>query len=304
MIHNNIELKVLIKGRSISEYRHHGQTFIEGRAGSEYEIEVRNNHTVRMEVVLSVDGLSVIDGKPAGQTSSGYLIDALSSIRIPGWKVDANTTARFTFSGNDKSYTQESGGDASNNGVIGLMAFVEKPKIISTYRPSINISASASNYNTRGYSSGIYDGSSVKSYNSLREAPRGIACSASMGGTVETMNSVLQNTWNPLGQTGAIGPAGPTGMPTNDLLLNEASVCAPQVNYLGTAFGEAAEFNTREVEFNRGDMLSYQVLYYDDMRGLRARGIIIERRSRKKAEPNAFPAMQSSGCVPPKNWRR
>ena len=34
MIHTNVELVILVKGRPITEYNHRGQVFIEGRDGN------------------------------------------------------------------------------------------------------------------------------------------------------------------------------------------------------------------------------------------------------------------------------
>ena len=140
MKHNNVELSLLIKGRPITEYHHRGQVFVEGRDSSEYEVEIRNNSNVRIEAVLSVDGLSVIDGKPAGNQSSGYLIEANKSIRIPGWTLDNANVAKFAFAGKQESYATQMSGDSRNNGVIGVMAFSEKytPPVYQYTQPFYN----------------------------------------------------------------------------------------------------------------------------------------------------------------------
>lgn len=255
---NDIELTILVKGRPITEYSHDAQTFVEGRGGSEYEIELRNHTWQRLEAVLSVDGLSVIDGKPAGAQSQGYLVEGRGTIRIPGWMVNAQTAAKFAFSSMSQSYAEQSGGDGRNNGVIGAMVFREKVK---PYVPPViytSLSASPTIGNP------IY-GSSVN-YSIMRnatlsaDAPRGIASSASASANVDT--------------------------------YAEQS--------LGTAFGDATSFATRTVSFERGDLLTTLLCYYDEKRGLKARGIKIERPAKRKpAQPQAFPA---AGCVPPPGW--
>lgn len=60
-----------------------------------------------------------------------------------------------------------------------------------------------------------------------------------------------------------------------------------------------------KVKFSRGDMLSYQIIYYDEARGLKARGIQMVKPSKKKYQkkPDAFPAMSPEGCSPPPDWR-
>ncbi len=62
MVRNNVELRLLIKGRPAQEFFHNGNTFLEGREGSNFEVEVINRNPFRIEAVISVDGLSVVDG--------------------------------------------------------------------------------------------------------------------------------------------------------------------------------------------------------------------------------------------------
>lgn len=264
---NDIELTILVKGRPITEYLHEGQTFVEGRGGSEYEIELRNHTWSRLEAVLSVDGLSVIDGKPAGAQSQGYLVEARGTIRIPGWMVNTQTAAKFAFSSMKQSYAQQSGGDGRNNGVIGAMVFREKVKpIVYPLIYTNNLVASSPTIGSPIFGSSVSCNNATAStsvHNSMRsatlsaDAPRGIAASG-----------------------------------INDDVYAEQS--------LGTTFGEATNFATRTVSFERGDMLTTLLCYYDEKRGLKARGIKIERPAKRKpTQPQAFPA---TGCVPPPGW--
>ena len=73
---------------------------------------------------------------------------------------------------------------------------------------------------------------------------------------------------------------------------------------LGTAFGESTAFATKQVDFQRGDMICKMVMYYDNARGLKARGVRIERPSKAKyqTKPEAFPG-SDTGCKPPPFWR-
>ena len=70
---------------------------------------------------------------------------------------------------------------------------------------------------------------------------------------------------------------------------------------LGTAFGQATNFQTMQVTFERGDMVAMLIMYYDDIRGLKARGIVIPTR-RQQTQPQAFPGM-TTGCTPPDGWK-
>jgi hypothetical protein len=49
--------------------------FVVGEEGRRYSIVVRNRSDLRLEVVLSVDGLDVIDGRPASFRKRGYILN-------------------------------------------------------------------------------------------------------------------------------------------------------------------------------------------------------------------------------------
>jgi hypothetical protein len=141
---NQIELMILVNDRAITQYYHDDKHYVEGRAGSEYEIEVYNHTGYRVEAVLSVDGLSVLDGKLAGTHSTGYLIDPRGKIRIPGWTLNSASIAKFKFAGKQKSYATQMTGDDRNTGVIGVMVFREK--FITQWPHGITCSASSHVY--------------------------------------------------------------------------------------------------------------------------------------------------------------
>lgn len=267
MIRDNIELTVLVRGRPITEYPHQDQVFVEGRAGSEYELEIRNHSYGRIEAVVSVDGLSVIDGKLAGTESRGYLLRAKDSIRIPGWRLDGTQVAKFAFAGKGASYASQMTGDARNDGVIGVMAFREK---INWFPP-------------------VYAAYNTMTYDSTAINPlRGM-----------TLNS---NNWSGV----SVAPVAGVSM--------SASAAAPATSYartttpevplvqqnLGTMFGDATTFTTTMVHFERAGVICVMVLGYDDVKGLRARGISVRQRKPQVHQPNPFPA---SGCQPPPGWK-
>ena len=49
--------------------------FVVGEAGQRYTIVLHNATNVRLEAVVSVDGLDVMDGKDASFKKRGYIID-------------------------------------------------------------------------------------------------------------------------------------------------------------------------------------------------------------------------------------
>lgn len=120
------ELAVCPLGRRpADEYYHQGQVWIEGREGNTYTLRFTNRTNGRVFVVFSVDGLDVLKGQPAGHLSEGYVVNAGSTLDVPGWKLNNTTAAEFFFSRSDKSYVAKIGGNVNNTGVIGAMVFKE-----------------------------------------------------------------------------------------------------------------------------------------------------------------------------------
>lgn len=120
------------KGRSpADEYLHKGKIWIEGRENSNYVIDLINHHWQRVMAIVSVDGVGVVDGKPASFESRGYIVLPNQTVSIPGWLVDHNTAAQFVFSKQQDSYAQQVD-QSGNQGVIGVAWFSEKPAVAHT----------------------------------------------------------------------------------------------------------------------------------------------------------------------------
>jgi hypothetical protein len=100
--------------------------FVVGSRDSAYSIVLKNRCKSRLEVVLSVDGLDVIDGKSAGFSKRGYVIASGETLEVKGWRTGPETVARFKFSTVAGSYANLAHGDHRNVGVIGLAVFTEQ----------------------------------------------------------------------------------------------------------------------------------------------------------------------------------
>lgn len=277
------ELNILIGGKPITEYQHEGNVFVEGRKGSEFEVEFKNKTSNKILIVPSVDGKSIFDGKPATPESQGYVIDGFSSIRIPGWTLDNKDVAKFTFGDKEKSYsaavTPE--GEAVVSGVIGVMVYAEKPKPVV-----INQIHHVYPYGTPRtpwpYTPGVWP------YN----------------------GPILMGT----AQSGDVTTRGLRGVGMNsaDSVTLSASASAQSDSHentaasdpfeMGTEFGKKASFATRTVAFERGDVEDTLQLYYDSRRNLEKRGIeVVKKDTRYLNElPQAF---QGTGCTPPAGWK-
>lgn len=100
--------------------------FVVGNRDASYSIVLKNRCKSRLEVVLSVDGLDVIDGKSAAFAKRGYVIAPDETLEVKGWRTSPETVARFRFSSVAGSYANLAHGDHRNVGVIGLAVFSEK----------------------------------------------------------------------------------------------------------------------------------------------------------------------------------
>ena len=286
---NNVELSVKIKGHPITEYFHNGDVFVEGRHGSEFEIEVINRNPFEVEAVISVDGRSIINGKEASATSDGYVIGANETSVIPGWKVNEEQAAAFIFAAKRDSYATQTTGSSSNNGVIGMMAYAAQNRrptspIRTTRAPLPNA------FPMDGWGSG---GTPTKS--GILRSSFGVALnntSAGGWGGGDIMSASLSCASPEATIGGAVGGGA------------RSRGFAPLVTQsLGTGFGDATEFQTVQTSFVRGDMLARMIVYYDNLQGLKSRGIDVSRMARKQrvsATPQAFPG---DNCQPPVGWR-
>jgi hypothetical protein len=112
-------------GRTLPGYFAGGKTFAIGEAGTRYTIVLTNHTPARFEAVVSVDGLDVIDGRPAGFGKRGYLINPHASLEVDGFRQSESTVAAFRFGSVRSSYAAKKGDDR-NVGVIGVAIFHER----------------------------------------------------------------------------------------------------------------------------------------------------------------------------------
>lgn len=318
------EVSILVNRKPVTEVYHQARTFIEGRKNSNYELFFKNNSSSKVLVIPSVDGLSVLDGKPAGIDSPGFVVDAWGSITVPGWKVDSKKAAKFVFkpqgaeNERDQTYVEAVGQDAVNQGTIGFMVFKEKVRpfnwdwhLFNGPPPSI----------TRRYVKGM-SGSSWQGSGSLNPSSGSWVNNNMQGAQLNASAAAGANVSNTMGGNSTDAPRGiAPSFETQAMYCADAagiSTFAPDPDAdksLGTGFGKATGFNTVETTFERETPTQPQaifVFYYDSLRGLKRRGVPVERfqKSYKKSgvEANPFPKSPgltgATGCPLPPGWKR
>jgi hypothetical protein len=120
------ELEVLVNGVPARTFDYAGESYVLGREGSRYVLRVHNHTGRRVEAVVSVDGLDVVDGRAGDyKQKRGYLVDAYDHVDIDGWRLSQREAAVFRFAPTGESYAAKTG-SARNVGVIGVAVFPER----------------------------------------------------------------------------------------------------------------------------------------------------------------------------------
>lgn len=135
-------------GRALPGLQANGRPLIVGADGERYKIVVRNATTARFEVVASVDGLDVIDGKPADPNRRGYIVDPQDVLVIDGFRTSDADVAAFRFGRVADSYAARTSGDR-NVGVVGLAIFSERGAVWTPAELTLRDTANA--FPSRGY---------------------------------------------------------------------------------------------------------------------------------------------------------
>jgi len=292
----NYEFDVLIHGKSTTKYAHEGSYYIEGRPGSEFTLLVRNNTGSRILAVMTVDGLSIMDGKKGSTDGRGYVVDPWQTLKIPGWRLNDDDVAKFIFAGKGKSYAAKKG-DSRNVGVIGCAIFEEDRPSYITFTSGYNPSLGGGTFYTHSTGTPVSDMSWSTCDCSIpcdsgevtltNNADDGISVNCCSVGEEKTSGPIQSS--NILRSTG--GSRGTRRVKSRKMSTQN----------IGTGFGRKASHEVTEVSFNRKDRPSEVfAIRYDDKKGLEARGIDL---SRKVHVANPFPKDDEKGCVPPADWR-
>ena len=135
-------------GRELPGIQAGDKTLIVGEDGERYKIVIRNGTNARFEIVASVDGLDVVDGKPADPNRRGYLVESHGTLVIDGFRTSDAEVAAFRFGKVADSYAAQTSGDR-NVGVVGLAVFSERGAVWS--RGELGRRDSADPFPQRGY---------------------------------------------------------------------------------------------------------------------------------------------------------
>lgn len=111
-------------GQPYPSVRSGQRNIIIGEQGRRYAIALQNRTGGRIEVVVTVDGLDVIDGETGAYTKRGYLLSPYGTLTIDGYRRSMDEVAAFRFGSVGAAYAARKGDDR-NVGVIGIALFEE-----------------------------------------------------------------------------------------------------------------------------------------------------------------------------------
>lgn len=290
MQYGSYELEVLVHGKPVREHQHQGKNYIEGKKGSEFTLRFHNRSSERALAVLSVDGLSIMDGKDCSFDSGGYVIDPYSSVNIPGWRLDMENVAKFFFSGAKGESYAGSQSKHRNIGVIGCAVFRGKPLEIKT---SITFTSSFPSFppGCRGAgmkgTGGNVDADLARSTCDSGPAPEGVysmnLCSEDGG--------VQCNASPACGAAPAYHEDSVRSYPTRQLMSQQ----------LGTGFGSQSGHRVEATSFERLETPDYVFeIHYDSREALIGRGVDLAAKP-AIVVPCPFPG-NPSFCRPPAGW--
>jgi hypothetical protein len=286
------EMIVRPRGRTpADEYYHNGAIWIEGREGNNYTIDIRNNTPIRALFIVSVDGLDVLAGQPAGPNSQGYVVNAYDTVSIPGWKLNDQQAAEFFFSRSRDSYVNAIGGSTSNTGVIGAMVFSEYQD------PGLSPFNIATYYSGNGGGSAGWPAQSLAINNTWVGASLSDSSNRRIDASMvkAAAAAIPMNAAEVKTSGGLIG----TAMQMNNI------TSSPVTQDVGTGFGNATQWQTQATQFRRANPDqpdAVLAMYYNTARNLEKMGIRLRTKRDVSYQANPFPAYPSAGCKPPSGW--
>ena len=102
-----------------------------GVEGARYTLRFRNLSDRSYEVIATVDGLDVLNGKPGSLRNGGYVLRPQQTLNIEGFRKSQSEVAAFRFATPGRAYAANTeAGDVRNIGVIGAALFeLEEPNV-------------------------------------------------------------------------------------------------------------------------------------------------------------------------------
>ena len=290
------DVQILVNGSRCKQYNHDGKIFIESKHDSEYTIEIKHDSWKRILAVCSVDGLDILNGKPATENGNGYVINQLSATKFDGFRVSDEKVAKFVFTTKDGSYAASKEDSSEKNvGVIGVRIFQEKlppPPVVKEIHHHHN------NWQHQ-FGWGWWDKNNPPlPYNppiwcDTTYGTAGTTCDMVGDDNVRHFSSLCNNGTNNLSNN----ISAKTAVNCSSILREVKET--PRGFDMGTKWGEAKESRVIEVEFEKGILAFTKNIYYASRQSLIEMGVPLGNE-KQVSFPEPF---TEKYATPPKGWK-
>jgi len=138
-----IDVQVLVDGWAAPLYVRPGawdKSYFQAFKGKNYSLVVRNTTGQRVGVLISVDGINVVNGQRSSLSNheSMYVLDAWESATIQGWRTSLRDVRRFVFVDEARSYASRTDQANGDMGWIRVLSFREQQPVTWRYdRPKV-----------------------------------------------------------------------------------------------------------------------------------------------------------------------
>ena len=277
--------------KSSTEKGRNNLTFVEGKKGQPYSIQFRNNSPNRVMAIISVDGVDVVDGKPATAESRGYIVEGYASAEIKGWRTSTSEVRQFFFEDKHGSYSAATTGETTNCGVIAVKVFAEKAKPLPMFlwTPPTVIREDHHHYHhdilrtpqwgSPVYTCGLGTAGSTGAAGAAGDPGEGsFMCSSLAGETLKCASNLAH--------------------PGVSVREQDQSSQAPEFN-LGTGWGAAMTDCVSLTTFDKAYEMASMSVYYTNADALQKMGIVLDKEVAVMSMPQGFGGF----CQPPKGVR-
>ncbi len=132
-----VDVEVLVDGSAAPLYAKSGswdRRYFQAFRGRNYSLAVTNNSGQRAGVLISVDGLNVVNGERSSLagTEPMYVLGPYERAVIRGWRTSLEDVRRFVFVDEQRSYAERTGQASGDMGWIRVLSFREQ-------RPQVRI---------------------------------------------------------------------------------------------------------------------------------------------------------------------
>jgi hypothetical protein len=278
-------------GSALETFAQNGRYYVMGDTSDRYIIRVTNPTPARVEAVVSVDGLDVIDGENGDLGKRGYIVPPYGELRIEGFRTSQSDVATFRFSSVGGSYAGKKG-KARNVGVIAVALFEEQAAPEMVEQQPIAIGGVYRNRPTKGAKKDYDYQDDLASRDEGRSSPAGARAKRPAADMDRRAEAEAPASISPGGgASGARAPVRtmpapypmPSPPPPRPSELREEECCAPRPEPrnerlgLGTEFGEQRYSAASYTRFVRapGKPIAIAELRYNDRAGLAALGIAV-----------------------------